>query len=89
MITGAIVIHSVHWGIIELSWPLLWLLVSTHILGYIIDTLSSLLSLSLFYYMCVYGVQELEKMASDLSEQKKSIEDAAKVLREEKDTTET
>ena len=38
-------------------------------------------------FMC--GVQELEKMASDLSDQKKSIEDAAKVLREEKDTTET
>jgi len=37
----------------------------------------------------ILDIQELEKMATDLTEQKKNIEDAAKVLREEKDTTET
>ena len=48
-----------------------------------------LCSRSQCYCRVILDVQELEKMAADLTEQKKNIEDAAKILREEKDTTET
>ena len=68
-----------------------YLLGSTHITriqSVLIHYVSSLLCVCVLVHN-ICGVQELEKMASDLSEQKKSIEDAAKVLREEKDTTET
>ena len=42
--------------------------------------------LQLFFFLCAW--QELEKMAAELTEQKKNVEDAAKNLRDEKDTTE-